>query len=190
MQQHRNECKDINYNTSDHIENESENHYDNDKDYLLSLYKCQKCKFFTNDVGIFADHLKTDKENDQSSHFKCIYCGFEKENVNELVEHIKNVHSKCIYQCVYCPEYRYASEKFLERHFNEKHAEKNPVKLECSREGVKKYECLYCDCSFNENLSIIAHIYENHVNKVNVCKINSKKREKFMKKKEKFASLE
>lgn len=76
-------------------------------DCLAAVFKCMGigCSFYTSDDSLFRQHLALHlqyQESDFKNFSLCPYCVFSGDTLNELVDHILDVHGADKYQCNYC----------------------------------------------------------------------------------------
>ena len=93
------------------------------EDKIVEMYKCMsKDCFYTTDIEQnFTQHLQIHKDeslknNDKSTDFyKCAYCYVDFQNCDDLMTHLKKVHTYCQHICKYC-FYRSVSLTYVELH--------------------------------------------------------------------------
>ena len=77
---------------------------------ITKLYKCmsEDCYFTTNSEESFNEHINLyerncNKETNQPHNFyTCSYCYKDCQNSNNLLHHLKKIHTYCRYLCTYC----------------------------------------------------------------------------------------
>lgn len=86
----------------------------------FALYKCmlEKCCYATNSMESFRTHMEAHEKffayytenrfisaetcKNLKKFRECAYCGLKAEANTQLIDHVENVHGRCIYQCQRC----------------------------------------------------------------------------------------
>lgn len=115
----------------------------------FAFYKCmvEECYYATNSSELFQQHMEAhDQEIDYYTRLldyetrenligfrECAYCGLKAEANAQLIEHMKNVHRRCIYQCPHC-FYRCIEIDIMLLHLETYHPASNAAILLCGQE--------------------------------------------------------
>lgn len=106
---------------------------------LFSLFKCMgiNCCYTTISYENFLEHLNIHKQSSIKDCFlNCAYCLDKSKDPIDLIEHYKNVHHNCIYQCSLC-FYRAAEQQSVYDHQAHNHSS-----------DIRKREILECPIVF------------------------------------------
>ncbi|KAJ8678941.1 hypothetical protein QAD02_014728 [Eretmocerus hayati] len=118
------------------------------EDKLTHMYKCmgRDCCFSTSNEQSFKKHigmhmnenLASNINHDEPKDFlKCAYCYCDNAQMDDLMNHLKTMHTFCRYCCRYC-FYRGFADSYVELHQRQNHPGKNIHVLVVSEEQVHR----------------------------------------------------
>lgn len=98
-----------------------------DRNCLAALFKCMgsDCTFYTSDKPLFVRHLELHHEyqnQDNENYMSCAYCIFTSNSIQNLTNHITEVHGFDRFACCYCFYRAYSDFHIFHQHLIKHHA--------------------------------------------------------------------